>query len=666
MSTREDLLQAATDRPEDEEMRPILADHFEDDGNFLRAALIRESELLRGDTSTPQEREALLRRLQAVYGSLLQQWVTEDLAIRITSEDIRTEVAQTLLLQPNTLLERGIADTLDVTGEWLLDHPEALPLFRSVRLRAAREHLPQLLQLPGWEHVRMLNVSGNTLGHADLVLLCGCTALSALHTLDLSDNNFGEDDEGFLAGDPLRRILTAQALQHLRVLRLRNIGYTGLPFTREVTPLMHRHVESLDLSHNDIEDRAADAIATIPPRDVPSLHTVNLWGNPLGKEIARFLWQCIPPEQRDEVSLSGNISLLAISRSPLLANARSLKAKECRLDNIHHLLNTRHLTQLEHIGLEGCVVVREDDCAQIDCRHLRLASITIEKCKMKNNYERPVPLDASLLCAILRSDTSRLRELRINGVTGGDAIAADMAHTSFPCLQKFLWWQDCGLTEKGMNDLWTGRYPALKELKLIDATFGDAGLRILVESFPVLLEGLWLDNCTITPDGVRTLFSTDFPQLRKVGLDDNPVGAEGATIIAQSELLPRLEYLSLNNCQLGTEGFATLLHTPKGKGRGKKLPRIRTLQMKHNGITEAIALIDATRWSALRELVLENNPLGNTVITILNNCLDLFPHLHTVGLHECGVNNESHGRLIRFLGHRAAQRKGSQETTGTD
>lgn len=102
----------------------------------------------------------------------------------------------------------------------------------------------------------------------------------------------------------------------------------------------------------------------------------------------------------------------------------------------------------------------------------------------------------------------------------------------------------CGV--KGGTALATER---LKSLHLGWVGLGDDGVARLAERDWTELTELNVRDNEITLTGLRTLLSDAFPALRRLGLDDNPLGAEVLPVL-RSAAARRIESINLAGCDV--------------------------------------------------------------------------------------------------------------------
>jgi hypothetical protein len=159
----------------------------------------------------------------------------------------------------------------------------------------------------------------------------------------------------------------------------------------------------------------------------------------------------------------------------------------------------------------------------------------------------------------LASATS-LESLYLDGRQVGDGVAAalvDKEHLQKLCLR------NAGIGPSGAEAL--ARSHLLARLGWLDLSvnpLGDAGASALTTAtFAASLTRVSLERCAVGPAGVAALASA-MPNLISLGLAGNPIGDEGARLLAGCPQLVQLEELKLSGCGIGTDGATALLDSP--------------------------------------------------------------------------------------------------------
>jgi uncharacterized protein (TIGR02996 family) len=111
-------------------------------------------------------------------------------------------------------------------------------------------------------------------------------------------------------------------------------------------------------------------------------------------------------------------------------------------------------------------------------------------------------------------------------------------------------------------------FPALTDLALSSVGLDAAGAALLASSdLATRLTGLDLSHNPLGADGLRTLLDGPWPALTRLTLDDTGLGDAGASELAFSPHLRRLERVSLTHNVIGAAGAMTLSDSPHLIGR---------------------------------------------------------------------------------------------------
>lgn len=210
------FLAAIADRPDDDLPRLVYADWLDENGDPDRAEFIRTQIELANSPDHDPRRPGLRDRERELLRTHKDAWTLP--GFRDISQHFR----------------RGFVESVNVTAEWLVGHPNALdaagPL-RGVRVFTASSFIVRLADLPG---------------------------LARLETLDLTNTRFAG------AAD-LRRFFTVARLDKLRSLVVRNSNWWEGDELNALadTPVAAR-LRSLDVSGNRIGDAGVRVLASRP------------------------------------------------------------------------------------------------------------------------------------------------------------------------------------------------------------------------------------------------------------------------------------------------------------------------------------------------------------------------------------------------------------------
>jgi uncharacterized protein (TIGR02996 family) len=203
------ILDAILGNPEDDALRLIYADWFEEHGLGVRAEFIRlQCELAQKARYDPS-RQPLLKREQEILAEHGADWAKPVAAIT-TGDEMRKGPVR------NYKFHRGFVDTVSIGGRKLLTH--GAKLFRLAPIR----------------NVRITRLGSSNVKAADLA---SCNLLSQIRGLVL---------QGELSPDELRTLLTAPGLKRLTALTLE--GYFEADAIEPLLAGCLPHLEKLDLN----------------------------------------------------------------------------------------------------------------------------------------------------------------------------------------------------------------------------------------------------------------------------------------------------------------------------------------------------------------------------------------------------------------------------------
>lgn len=127
---------------------------------------------------------------------------------------------------------------------------------------------------------------------------------------------------------------------------------------------------------------------------------------------------------------------------------------------------------------------------------------------------------------------------------------------------------------------WKKGTAALERLRFDENSLTARGIHALVNegNFPKLAE-LGLAKCGLGAASVRRIAEGALDAVTVLALSDNPVGDEGARVLAEAEWASRLERLELARCSIGDTGAKALANAPGLRSIGR-------LDLRGNGMTD--------------------------------------------------------------------------------
>jgi len=337
--------------------------------------------------------------------------------------------------------------------------------------------------------------------------------------------------------------------------------------------------------------------------------------------------------------------MAALAQSTALSRLTSLKLGRCRLDHtlIEVLTQSTTLTQLKklylrqnHIGDRGLEALAQW-ASLAQCEELVVSSNQVGSAGLEALASHHV------LCSLKSLDVSH------NNITDtGLAALAQAPHLA------------------SLEQLWLGH----NQLQ--------GGIAALTrgQAWPHL-KALHLEASDLRGDDILALANACvLPAIEVLDVDDNPVGDEGARVLAQPEAFPTLKTLQLFNAGLTSAGLHHLVCAPR-------LTQLVCLDLASNPmddtVIEALArrrdigalreiylsstqlevcglerLTQALWWSQLEGVWLDGNPLGDVGALLL--AFADAPSLKTLRLNDCGVGDDGARALSRTTGMRSLER----------
>lgn len=197
--------------------------------------------------------------------------------------------------------------------------------------------------------------------------------------------------------------------------------------------------------------------------------------------------------------------------------------------------------------------------------------------------------------------STHLQELDLSVNEIGDQGLQALARGSWPFLTS-LRVADCSLTPDAVAALTSTEWSAnLQTLDLYHNFFGHEALRFLTVGRQLKsLVSLNLSSNSIYADGAPLLADLQTPSLRSLDLSYNVLGSEGAAVLSQSTIFKNLRTLDLSYNELGDEGLRLLANSPH-------LASLRELNLEGNQVSfeGALALVQSRSLNRLFKVHLE-------------------------------------------------------------
>jgi uncharacterized protein (TIGR02996 family) len=588
MTDREQLLEAAL-TSDDDDARLVYADWLEQQGDLVRAELIRAQCVVarlprweRAAVLAAWEAEALL----AIHGARFRdeqprlpgvEWTDFERGFPTT---VRVRSARTLRDQAAEIeAVRSIyrVEIIDFDESEIAWPDGGLPWLRALRLSGHERHvvhamrslisMPSELEVTGlddyqeltWLEQRTgevpltrLRIEGNhTVGRRFAEQLAAWPGAAKLERLELG-TVFIDYDSGYFADPTLRsegaRLLATARFEHLAVLDLdrQRIGNDGLAELVGALPALRE----LSARACEISD-----VSCFEDSSGASLDVLDLSDNDLRAD-----------------------GIHALMRSPRLAALRSLALETCELkvDGVSAIteapcwqtLRTLDLSR-NPFGVEGLLAFAEAPRPP-HLHSLRLADTDL------HIDAGGILTSIDWLPSLLALDLAR-NELGGRAVPIVKRLAAAGSGTRKLSLARM------GLDAAGaavLAPLWE----RLIHLELEDEAIGDTGLAALVTDGPSALHTLALRGCGLTDASLALLAArAKLPRLHALSLRDGRFGPAALARLVASPLAHGLRSLDLRECQLSADAAAVLAGAPALAG-------LHTLDLRDNALDEASLL----------------------------------------------------------------------------
>lgn len=436
--------------------------------------------------------------------------------------------------------------------------------------------------------------------------------------LDLSRRELSDDDVHDLA--------ECQAASSLARLSLAGNGLGDSAAALVAASPHLRGLTALDFSHNRLTSDGATAIATSP--HLARIEELSLAANGLGTRgtaaIAESGLRLRALDLSDNDVRAEGAALIA--GSPALGSLAVLRLSRNGIgsDGAGALAVSRTLTSLAELDLAGNGIGPGGAAALALCtnvtrlRVLRLAANAlgrqgIELLVASNRFVALEELDvaanqigASGAMALSASPFARrVKVLEVADNQLGDAgVAALLGAPHFAGLRS-LGLARNDVTAAGMM-LVTGAPPELERLDLGGNDVGAAGARALAQAIErSRISTLDVSHCGLDGDGLAAILDGSAGRITRLLASRNPLDGAGVRALAGSAGAVALECLELGGTAIGLAGLDALT--------GGRLQQLRRLRLEAIGITDADAepaLKALAALPALQSLALPGNDLG--------------------------------------------------------
>jgi hypothetical protein len=195
---------------------------------------------------------------------------------------------------------------------------------------------------------------------------------------------------------------------------------------------------------------------------------------------------------------------------------------------------------------------------------LRLRSIFVRGFALRSLALTGGPrAEEALLAAAKAFAEMPLASLRLETMDLGPGPVSALAGARFLPRIRELDLCGCRIDPPSFAKLLEAPLGALRRLAVRDVPLGDEGCRLLARSDRITaLDTLELRGCSIGPAGASALCEARFQGVRRLGLDENPLGERGARALASAPALAGLERLGLASTEMGDEALRALCDSP--------------------------------------------------------------------------------------------------------
>lgn len=506
------------------------------------------------------------------------------------------------------------------------------------------EHVKQHQAHELWPLVRSLDLSCRELDDVDVADLAQNPALAALTHLDLSGNAIGNEGVDALAASPhlagLAHLdlsgnrITSQALgalarsAHLTGLRSLRLAHNGVG-ARGIEALAGGalRLRVLDISENDVGADGARALAAAPA--LAELEVLRARSNRLGSDGAAALFVSEHLRGLRELDLGNNgIGASGAAAASLSENVRRLRAlglgqNELGREGLQLLLGSRTFDDLSSLDLSGnglgpagamllagSPFVRRLHRLDVSDDGLGDAGVAALLGSAQLAGLRELDLSQNQLTAagasLLAEAPPQLEVLRLGDNPLGAAGAISIAEAMGRLRLRTLGVRGAELPADGLVAILDAA-----RLLALDASRNPLGLEgagVLAHSVGLrTIEALDLRQTNLGPDGVAAFLASDnLGSVRRLDLSSCLLRDAGVTaMVAHAPRLPRVEHLLLDHDEIGPDGVEALSVSPLAT-------RLESLSLCHNELGDAGAevLARGPSWHALRRVALAGNGIG--------------------------------------------------------
>jgi uncharacterized protein (TIGR02996 family) len=594
------LLADIKSHPDDDDLRLILADWLEEQGNPRGEVIRLQCQLARMEDDDP-DREALARRAWQVERPHRDNWLGPLRELGTERQFVRGLIH--LTCDSDTLLG-PVMEQAAATEEFDWVEGLQLNLHRAkpevIGRALASPHLSRLAALRIWDSSR----DGPPVSErwpAGLKALAAAPQLGSLKELDLQWVGLGSGE--------LNRVLSALHLEGLTSLNLagNTLGVSGAKVLARSA--LFGRLTRLDLHSNRLDSAALETLTRSP--HAPALHHLNLYENQIQDAGARalahspLLAQCTWLDLR--ANGVGEEGVSALAASPNVARLAHLTLDgQTGLGAVVALARSQHLSSLRSLDLSYVHSPTGDE----EFRALADSDLGRRLVRLRLRHRRLGP--ESLRALAVRC--SSLRSLNLESAAGvsGKGIAAlaeGLRGSSLVSLDL----GGCNLRQAGAQALANIGLPAtLRWLALGYNGFKPPGLLPLVPALRRLAQ-LALPHSSVNDEVAKAFADTNMENLTSLFLWRNEIGAEGIKALAGSPWMARVGSLDLGWNPLGDDGIKALAASPYLTGmRRLDLHRTRAtavgaLALAESPYLEGVEVLDfrqnrgnAKAWEALR------------------------------------------------------------------